>query len=182
MSHGCDALSRGNAPPEGFPLQPSARSRHIPQGRGCCRSPRPQIFVPSWPFSAPFPAVIGTSVRPTLTSSGCGDPSRSWAASSLLSPCVGSCPAPHPARERDRAAQSRRCGAFMAAPGRPGLIQPCSIRLTPAGPPPCPILSPAVDIPAGSSRALAAPPSPEHPHIPEPRQPGGTPVPTARSR
>lgn len=47
---------------------------------------------------------------------------------------------------------------------------------------PCPALSPAVDIPAGSSRALAAPPGPEHPDIPEPRGPAhGSPGP-ARPR
>lgn len=97
MSHGCDAPSRGYAAPKGFTHQPSARSRHIPCVLPALhRSPRPQIFVPSWPFSAPFPAVIGTSVSPTLTSSGCGDP---WHSCAVSSPRCRSCPAP-PARPR----------------------------------------------------------------------------------
>lgn len=83
---------------------------------------------------------------------------------------------PRTGTERLRS-RGRRCRESITAP-RAGGMHPAVLHLpVPSQATPCPILSPAVDIAAGSSRALAAPPSPQHPHIPQPPGAGGDPCP-----
>lgn len=176
--------------------------------------PRPQFFFfppPSHFFSCSFFLhVTGTSIGPTLTSSGCWDPSHSRAVSCLweqpsITPTASSCPAEGLGAKWGREPPPAMPDIIPAVSPPPGRMRPAALHHRPTA---CPqpghrrVLTPVPSVPGHGSRypsgvapsALTASPSREHPPHPSPTSgdplparatappPRGSAPPVARSR
>ena len=168
--------------PEGFTLQPSAGSWHVLAGTaprrdagGCCHPstgpPDLNSFFPLLAFFCSFLLLVtGTSIKPTLTSSGCWDPSHAWAVSCLslsweqpsITHTASSCPGEGPGAKRGQElwpavpdispAGSPSPLARQAGAGRmrPAVLPHHPACLSPARPSLCP--TPVPGVPGHGSR------------------------------